>query len=428
MGIISQAVRHPVSAPAGHINRPTLIDLFCGAGGMSHGFEQAGFSVLAGADFDEDSVITFAANHANARALNADLAKTSPQQLADELQITPGTIDCMVGGPPCQGFSRNRAFRHDAEGNFVDDPRNHLYWHFFEYVGYFRPKIVVMENVPEILVKSNGAFRDAVFERFHSLGYRAEAKVVNAAEYGVPQSRRRAIFLAGREHQPVAFPETTTLPGLRPGRRTPTSADYIGVKPAPNFTLPLFGASLPVGPSVWDAIGDLHGEYASDLIGDTAYASLPASEYQQERRNSSGRVQNHFPWKMTERQLKRIRLLGEGQGLLHLPVELQTKGGYGSAYRRLQADAQALTLTTWLFHAGSGMFTHPYEDRVLTIREAARLQSFQDSFVFSGRYHSQCRQVGNSVAPLVARNLANAILQTLGYAASQESSSIRMTP
>jgi DNA (cytosine-5)-methyltransferase 1 len=107
--------------------------------------------------------------------------------------------------------------------------------------------------------------------------------------------------------------------------------------------------------------------------------------------------------------MSRIRLLGEGEGQLHLPPELQTKEGYGSAYRRMQADAQALTLTTWMFHPGSGMFTHPKDDRVVTIREAARLQSYQDDFVFTGRYHSQCRQVGNSVAPLMAMNLAGAI-------------------
>ena len=409
------------------MNRPTLIDLFCGAGGMSHGFEQAGYFVVAGVDFDSDAVNTFEANHTNSRALKADLAQTSPRQLADVLDLTPGTIDCLAGGPPCQGFSRNRAFRHDAEGNFVDDPRNYLYWHFFEYVEYLRPKVVVMENVPEILIKADGAFRDAVFERFHRLGYKAEARVINAAEYGVPQWRRRAIFLAGRENQSVPFPAATTRVGSRPGRRTPRSAEYIDAPPVANLSLPLF-EQREIGPTVWDAIGDLHGEYAAVLDGECAYAASPPSSYQRERRNESGRVRNHFPWKLTERQLQRIRLLGEGQGLLHLPEELQTKSGYGSAYRRLQASAQALTLTTWLFHPGSGMFTHPFEDRVLTIREAARLQSFHDSFVFSGRYHAQCRQVGNSVAPLVARNLAHAIRPIVGYAAIQESSAIRMTP
>jgi DNA (cytosine-5)-methyltransferase 1 len=165
----------------------------------------------------------------------------------------------------------------------------------------------------------------------------------------------------------------------------------------------------PQGATVWDAIGDLHGKYAKTLEGACGYARKPATDYQRERRGDLVEVHNHFPWPLRERQLRRIRLLGEGEGQLHLPPELQTKEGYGSAYRRMQADAQALTLTTWMFHPGSGMFTHPKEDRVVTIREAARLQSYQDDFVFTGRYHSQCRQVGNSVAPLMAMNLAVAI-------------------
>ncbi len=389
------------------MSKPLLVDLFCGAGGMSHGFAQAGFNVVAGVDCDSDSLATFQVNYPTSRALSADLAQIPPQQLAQVVGIAPGDLDCLVGGPPCQGFSRNRAFNH-VDGVFVDDPRNDLYWHFFEYVAYWRPKAVLLENVPEILIRKDGAFRDAVFERFCSLGYHVEAQVLNAAEFGVPQSRRRAFFVAGRDGQKLPFPAPTTVPGPRAGRRTPESADYIAGPSSKGGTLPLFDA-LPLGPTVWDAIQDLYAVYADSLDSACPYAAVPDTAYQAERRLGSGVAHNHFPWPLTERQLRRMRLLGEGQGVLHLPPDLQTKGSYGSAYRRLQADAQALTLTTWLFHPGSGMFTHPFADRVLTIREAARLQSFQDTFRFTGRYHAQCRQVGNAVAPLVAFHLANAI-------------------
>lgn len=397
---------------------PTLIDMFCGAGGISHGFEQAGFSVVAGVDVDTDSVATFQANHSGSKALLADLSKLPPEQLGEQLHMRPGELDCLAGGPPCQGFSKNRAFRH-VDGVFVDDPRNHLYWHFFDYVEYFQPKVVLLENVPEILIKSNGYFRDAVFERFHSLGYTAEAKIINAAEYGVPQRRRRAFFLAARDGVNVSFPEHTTLPGPRAGRRTPNSVDYIGAR-EDVVNISMFD-TVPIGPTVWDAIGDLHNSYAEGLKEFCAYKAVPSTHYQQERRNKADGVWNHFPWKLTERQLRRIRLLREGQGQLHLPEELQTKNGYGSAYRRMQSDAQALTITTWMFHPGSGMFTHPFDDRVITIREAARIQSFQDDFVFFGKYHSQCRQVGNAVAPLVAKNIALSIREMLGYASHQDS-------
>jgi DNA (cytosine-5)-methyltransferase 1 len=174
-----------------------------------------------------------------------------------------------------------------------------------------------------------------------------------------------------------------------------------------------------VGPTVWEAISDLQGIYADTLNESCNYAKEPQTDFQAQRRNGVNKVSNHFPWKLSERQLQRIRLLSEGQGQAHLPKELQTADGYGSAYRRLQSTAQALTITTWMFHPGSGMFTHPFEDRVITIREAARIQSFQDDFTFFGKYHSQCRQVGNSVAPLVAKRIALSILQVLGYKQTQ---------
>lgn len=395
-------------------DQPTLIDLFSGAGGMSHGFEQAGYRVLAGVDWDEDSLNSFALNHQGARTLKADLASMTPQEMGEALRLEPGGVDVVAGGPPCQGFSRNRAFRHQ-DGSFVDDPRNHLYWHFFEYVGFFRPKVVVMENVPEILIKQNGYFKEAVFERFASLGYAVEAKVLNAADYGVPQRRRRAIFLAGRDGVRVRHPEPTTVPGVRAGKRTPTSRDRIETKRNGSLALPMFAEDrLASGPSVWDAIGDLHGSYADELHGDARYASAASTDFQRARRHEGTLVRNHFPWPLSERQLSRIRLLKPGQGQAHLPAELQTAEGYGSAYRRMDPDAQALTITTWMFHPGSGMFTHPFDDRVVTIREAARLQSFQDRFIFTGRYHSQCRQVGNAVAPLVAHNIACSVADALG--------------
>jgi len=390
---------------------PTLIDLFCGAGGISHGFEEAGFRALAGIDWDDDSLATFRWNHPRAKVFKVDLASTPPESLAEYIGIRRGALDCLAGGPPCQGFSRNRAFRH-VDGTFIDDPRNHLYWNFFEYVDYLRPRTVLIENVPEILIKATGAFQEAVLERFHELGYRAHLKVLNAAEFGVPQHRRRAFFLAGRDGATVNLPQPVAIPGMRAGGRTPSSARYVRAAANVGFARSLFD-TLPVGPSVWESMSDLYGAYATELNGETSYATPPQTTYQAARRSNDDFVHNHFRWPLTERQLQRIRLLGQGQGQLHLPRELQTKNGYGSAYRRLQADAQALTITTWMFHPGSGMFTHPYDDRVITIREAARLQSFHDRYRFLGKYHSQCRQVGNAVAPLVATYLAKSVLTGL---------------
>lgn len=390
----------------------SILDLFSGAGGISHGFEQAGFKVIAGVDLDKDAIATFKINHKGAKGLVADLAALPPDKLIDQLELRKGFIDCIVGGPPCQGFSKNRAFRH-KDGTFVDDPRNYLFWHYFDFVEHIRPKVVLMENVPEMLIKKNGWFQEAVLEKFSKLGYTVEAKILTANEYGVPQRRRRAFFLAGLDGLKISLPSPTTKAGQRAGKRTPKSAAYISQRQIFQPESNLFGL-FHESPSVWDAIGDLHGNYAEVLDEPSRYACPPQTKFQEVMRAGNTEVYNHFPWPLSDRQLKRISLLQEGQGQEHLPPELQTKQGYGSAYRRLDSKAQALTITTWMFHPGSGMFTHPFENRVITIREAARLQSFKDGFVFSGKYHSQCRQVGNAVAPVVAKEIAAAISKALG--------------
>lgn len=394
--------------------RPRVIDLFCGAGGLSHGFQQAGFQVVAGIDHDRDSLKTFELNHVHGVSIYADIDKLDPSSLGNKFNTKPGELECLIGGPPCQGFSKNRAFRHQ-NGMFVDDPRNEMYRYFFSFVDYFKPKVVVIENVPEILIKKGSEYKDAVLELFEGLGYHVSYAILNAAEYGVPQLRKRAFFVAGREKQRVHLPTAITASGPRPGRRTPNSVEKIvsGKQRKNGLTVNLELFALPEGPTVWGAIGDLHKSYANSLDGESLYGSEPFSEYQSLMRGEQEKVKNHFPWPLSQRQLCRIMLLSEGQSQLHLPVELQTKDGYGSAYRRMQSDAQALTITTWMFHPGSGMFTHPFDNRVLTIREAARIQSFGDDFVFFGRYHSQCRQVGNAVAPLVAYNIAKSIKSVL---------------
>lgn len=393
---------------------PRVLDLFCGAGGLSHGFALAGLEVLAGLDCEQTAIKTFALNHPTSQAICADIGAIGPEKLAESVNLRRGELDCLVGGPPCQGFSRNRAFRHQ-NGVFVEDPRNELYKSFFAFVAYFLPKAVVIENVPEILIKKENAYKQAILSMFEDLGYHVNFEILNAAEFGVPQWRRRAFFIAGRDRQKILLPSATTLPGPRAGRRTPLSADKIHAKSLIKSHLQLDMLALNEGPTVWEAIGDLHGLYADALDAQSCYAKGEGacSDYQRMARGSRSVVDNHFPWPLSQRQLQRIRLLGEGQGQTHLPLELQTKNGYGSAYRRMQSDAQALTMTTWMFHPGSGMFTHPFDDRVVTIREAARLQSFRDDFIFLGGYHAQCRQVGNAVAPLVAYNVAKSILAVL---------------
>jgi DNA (cytosine-5)-methyltransferase 1 len=282
-----------------------------------------------------------------------------------------------------------------------------LFWTFFKYVEALEPTWVLMENVPDLLVKKNGYFLEAIAGRFKGLGYQMSVQVLNAAEYGVPQLRRRAFFLARKGATQPALPFPKTTPGQRALDRTRTSRTRKELTSETNMKL--FESGLEVGPSVWDAISDLSGSYPDEFGGNTTYATEAINPYQRKMRGRRKTVSNHFPWPLTPLQRSRVALLKPGQGQDHLPPSLQVAGGYGSAYRRLDPDAVALTLTTWLFHPGSGMFTHPFENRVLTIREAARIQSFSDGFEFIGRYHSQARQVGNAVAPLVAEAIGDAI-------------------
>lgn len=377
------------------------LDLFCGAGGFSHGLKRAGFQIIAGVDNDSDAVATFQLNHPESMAIEADISELSPAALGNFLGIYPGDIDVIIGGPPCQGFSRNRAYRF-LDDEFQDDERNKLYWHFYNFVDHFRPKIVIMENVPEILSVKNGHFRENIEFRLANQGYKSNFKILYANDFGVPQYRKRAFIIASRDRK-YNFPSPTHSRGIKAGDRTPKS------RKTQTESVSLF--DLPVGPSVWDAISDLYGSYSASLMSTANYATVAQNLYQAKLRGKNEIVRNHFEWQLTENQLRRIRLLKEGQGMEHLPKDLQTKGGYGSAYRRMHSNAQALTLTTWLFHPGSGMFTHPKANRVITIREAARLQSFSDEFTFLGSYHSQCRQAGNSVAPFVAEALGNFLLE-----------------
>lgn len=386
-----------------------VLDLFCGAGGFSHGMERAGLNIIAGVDFDSDALATFRRNHPNAIAVEADMAALTPSSLGNYLGIYPGDIDVIIGGPPCQGFSKNRALHFDNH-EFKDDERNGLYWHFYDFIDYFRPKYVVMENVPEILSVKNGHFKHEIQKRLENAGYYSEMNVLYANDFGVPQYRKRAFVMASLTEK-IKFPLPTTKRGIRVGDRTPTSKATKNSKAAsPLFDLSI-NADLMVGPSVWDAIGDLFGNYADSLTNTCTYHSAPSTPYQEILRGKNRLVANHYEWPLSENQLRRIKLLKEGQGMEHLPIEMQTKGGFGGAYRRMHSEAQALTLTTWLFHPGSGMFTHPKAHRIITIREAARLQSFSDSFIFTGSYHSQCRQVGNSVAPLVSESIGRSLVE-----------------
>ena len=356
------------------------VDLFCGAGGISAGLQAAGFEVIGGIDSNPRFLQTFALNFPHAKALEADLSGTDPESVAAELGLKPGELDLLAGGPPCQGFSKNVP----RSKRYLEDPKNQLMKTFLHFCEHLRPKAVLLENVAEMRNSFDNAYTAAVLRRLNGAGYGVRPGVLMAADFGVPQRRRRAFFLGVLGGTVPEFPAITHTE--RPDDNAPS----------------LFPSERRSGHvTVWEAIGDLpslrHGEGDNPCL----YATAPQNGFQDLVRRGKA-VWNHVARKLTDIQVQRLAALDPGEGWKNLPKHLQPKSAYSGAYGRLSKDSVARTITRWVFHPGSGRFGHPVDTRVITIREAARLQSFPDTFRFTGSYIEQSHQVGNAVPPLLA--------------------------
>lgn len=352
------------------------------------GARSAGFDVVAGLDVEPKYMATFSHNFPTSESVAADLTTLSPEELGASLKIKRGQLGLLAGGPPCQGFSKNVPRR----ARYMEDERNRLVLRFLQYCEWFRPRIVLMENVAEMKNGFDRAYSDEVVEALTKIGYAVTHGVLNAADFGVPQRRRRAFFVAVSDGVEVSLPSSTHL-------ASPRVADLF---PSPSHV------------SVWDAIGDLplveHGEGADMAM----YASEPLTEYQAWARTRSNVVLNHQARRLQPLQYQRLAALKPGQGLKDLPEQLKTRGGYSGAYGRLTKDMIAPTITRWVFHPGSGRWGHPEQIRTLTIREVARIQSFPDDYSFVGSFLQQAGQLGNAVPPLLAETIVRHVARQAG--------------
>lgn len=343
-------------------NKPKLIDLFCGCGGFSLGFERAGFEVLLGIDIWADALKTFAFNHRGSKTLLADLSLIHP---SDTRSILDGeTVDIIIGGPPCQGFSV-------AGKRIVDDIRNKLYKNFVNFVAHFKPKAFVMENVPNILTIGGGAIREAILEDFAALGYTTEYKIMTASDYGVPQNRRRAIFVGFRNGHHFEFP-------------SPLESEKVTSS---------------------EAISDLP-EYSLDDGHD--YVAEPMSDYQMLMRKNSKVINNHQATVHNPKTVEIISLVPDGGNYKDLPEHLRDTRRVHIAWTRLNSNRPSFTIDTGHRHH----FHYSY-NRIPTARESARIQSFPDDFFFTCSRTSQLKQIGNAVPPLLAETIATSILSQL---------------
>lgn len=371
-----------------------VMDLFCGTGAFSAGLEKASnsevtYKVVFGIDLLTVSIDTFKMNHKNAVALAQDIRTLSPRKVADLIAIQRGGIDIILGGTPCQGFSSIRPFRSSSK----DDPRNSLFQNFADFVDFFRPKVFILENVVGLATHSSGKTIQAMEECFFDIGYEVDWKVINAAHFGVPQRRERLFLIGVEKGGKIIFPNPSHW----------SNHSTIGYKDKKRMLLPeqptLFNRALLLpAVTVWEAIGDLpqigSGEQA------LKYDKDPITLYQKERRKDSDILTLHYSTAHTTRMLEIIKYSGTNIG--SIPSHLITSG-FSSCYSRLNSDQPSVTITVNFVHPASNRCIHPFCDRALTPREGARLQSFDDDFMFAGNKTQIVKQIGNAVPPLLGR-------------------------
>lgn len=378
------------------IKKIAALDLFSGAGGFSLGMVNAGIDVVAAIEYDKKIAATYKKNHRNTIMVNEDIREV-PATKQDKIydsnksqvvisELFPDhvkQIDIIFGGPPCQGFSM--AGRRIRENNlYLEDERNMLFLDFWRMVSFFKPKIFILENVPGILSFDNGNFKNEIEEKFSSLGYNVSSKVLSSEQFGVPQKRKRAIFIGNR----------------------------LGVDSEQFFPVETHHETNYV--TVWDAIGDLPSLKSGEGSELSEYAMEPQNEYQKRMRNNlSGAFYNHVASVHTNKTIEILKLVKPGQTMKDLPAEYQTKSVHSGAYGRMKKDEPSYTLTTRINTPSVGRITHPIDDRTITPREAARIQSFPDNYHFLGDITSVGMQIGNSVPPVLGEALGKTIVEQL---------------
>lgn len=367
---------------AGKKNKPKIIDLFAGVGGISSGFKKAGFDVLSANEYKEDIANTYVKNHPGTKMIIKDIAKLKSRELLNGEK----KVDVIVGGPPCQGFSMaGRRIRN--KGAFLNDPRNELFKEFIRVVKDIKPKVFVMENVAAILNIYGGLIKKEIIKKFKDIGYETKVHILLAADYGVPQLRKRAVFIGNRIgiDSENLFPEKTH--GSKKQKPYVIVADAI-------FDLPKISSGSGFFESTYQAVEKL-------------------TSYQRERRNNSKKLYNHQATRHDRRIIEILKNIKEGEGRSSLPLLLQTKSVHSGAFGRINRNKPAYTITTRFDTPSVGRVTHPFQNRSLTPREAARIQSFDDDFVFYGSKSSIGVQIGNSVPPLLAYAIAKKIKKYL---------------
>jgi DNA (cytosine-5)-methyltransferase 1 len=364
--------------------------LFCGAGGLSAGLEMAGFTVLAGNDLFEAAGKTFEATHPNAKFFGEPIQDLKIDKLLRDIELEKGELTVLVGGPPCQAYS---VYNHQRG---MHDERAQLFRQYLRVVEALNPEWIVMENVAGIFSIGGGEAVHAIETELRALGYNVEYQIMRAEQYGVPQERRRVVFIGNRIGAPIRHPQPTHGPGLEPLV------------------------------TIADAISDLPPLENGEDPGVQKYPVEPKTEYQRALRGNAVEVSCHAAPRLGKVNVERLAHIPPGGSWRDIPFDLLPAGmkrakrsDHTKRYGRMTWDGQACTILTKCdIHWGA--YLHPEQDRAISVREAARLQSFPDSFEFVGSKTEQYVQVGNAVPPLLGKAIGLTLLELIAEAEEAE--------
>lgn len=344
-----------------------VLDLFSGAGGFSCGLDSLdSFETVIGSDFDPNVLVTFEKNIKGSITINGNI--TDPNVKAQIIsEAKKRKVNMIIGGPPCQGFSLK------GKNLGLNDPRNFLFLEYVKIVKELRPEVFVIENVKNLINACNGYFIKEIINEFTKLGYILNYGVLNAANFGVPQHRERAIII-GSLSKSIALPT--------PGKPTTT---------------------------VYDAISDLAYLESGEGEFSTKYRNDPLTNYQKKLRNKEGILYNHISTSHSKIALEKLAMIPPEGDKSSLPKELHGKQKFSTTWSRLIWNEQSPTIDTRFDTPSNGKNSHPFLNRAITPREAARIQSFPDNYVFYGKKVSVCKQIGNAVPPLLAKAIGQVI-------------------
>lgn len=381
----------------------TLVDLFAGAGGLSCGLAAAGYRSIFANELDPTYGATFKHNHPSTDVVVGDIREISESDVRGRLGVSKGDVTLLAGGPPCQGFSVNAPIRS------LDDDRNHLFREFIRIASELLPQAILIENVPGMISLGKGTVVKEIYRELNALGYNVQHRILFAGHYGVPQMRFRTIFIALKSSKAsFQFPQPT--------HDAKAVANFTGAKELCLEPLPLFSGQLKPQTPVGDVFTDLPELASGEKKDCVTYTSpVPLNEYQKRLRNGSATVSNHSCNGLGPVNLERLKHIPQGGSWRDIPHELLPAGlkrarrsDHTKRYGRLDPRALCSTVLTKCDpHWGS--FFHPDQDRVISVREAARIQSFPDHYNFLGGITQQYEQVGNAVPPLLAEALGKAI-------------------